>query len=274
MNISAILAALFCATAPVAALLDITPKTEVTQSNFQLGKETVLQIRSTYENGGYNQFLTEMDASYKTADLSALAGMRQGKSDLMEQSVEAFEQQIVALQKEKAEALLAALSDHDDSSFAQKVRSLAANLLTPEQERGVSRLNSFIARAPGTGVNADEDKLIEIDLEYEFKLLHSSSPTQDISSQAKQIVLKMEKMDKMVAASKSFQDPSLKQAVGIAGDTFDARMARHLDSSDLNSLVKTKAKPANATEEKIFSVIALYQGKFSDLMKEISSSIR
>ncbi|MBX7065788.1 MAG: hypothetical protein K1X28_01015 [Parachlamydiales bacterium] len=270
-NISTILAALFCATAPVSSLLVASEpvKVEVSQSEIESGKEKISSIRKAYEKGEFDSSLKEMDESYKKADLSGLIQMRQKEVPVDFQ--EKWEQQFLDLQKERNRELIAVLSDTDDSPFARKVRSASVNLMTPEQEKAFSKLNSFIAMAPNSGANADENKLIDIDLEYEYKILHASLPTQDSDKDLK-LALRMEKMDKMLEASRSFQDVGLKQAVGIASDVLDASLARSLDGAYLNGLLKNKAKPANAAEEKVLSVLTLYQGKFSDLLKEIDNA--
>lgn len=273
-NLSTILIAILCAAAPIAPIEGEGPKREQTQSNFQLGKETVSAIRAAYEKGEYAAFLEEMNASYEQAvaekELEGLIQMRE--KDVPVDFQEKWEQKFSDLQKQKNRELMALISDKDDSLFAQKVRSLAANVSTPEQEKAISRLNSFIAMAPSTGKSDDENKLITIDLEYEYKILHAAALLSDASlqeRQAQQIALRMEKMDKMVAASKTFQDHALKQAVGLAAANFDARLARNLDGADLNALVKNNAKPANELEEKVIALLSSYQGQFSDLMKQV-----
>lgn len=270
-NISTILAALFCATAPVSSLVAEAPRTEVSQGEIQLGKEKISSIRKAYEKGDYDAALKELDESYKKADVSGLVQMRQ--KDVPIDFQEKWEKQFSDLQKERNRELLAVIPDTDDSPFARKVRAASVNLLTAEQEKAYSRLNSFIAMAPNSGANADENKLIDIDLEYEYKILHAGLPTQD-AVPGLSIALRMEKMDKMVEASKSFQDASLKQSVGIASDVLDASLARSIDGAYLNALLKNKVKPANPTEEKALSILTLYQGKFSDLLKEIDHANR
>lgn len=268
-----ILAACFCATAPLASIEVQDPKIEASQSSIKLGKEIVSAVRASYANGEYNEFFSEMDASYKDADLSGLIQMRQKEIpvDFQQQ----WEEKFAHLQKERNSQLLKALSDKDGSLFAQKVRSVAAQIATPEQEKALSKLNSFIVMAPGTGLNDDENRLIDLDIEYEYKLLHAELPMSDVSPQHRQeyqIALRMEKMTKMVEASKNFQDLSLKQAVGLASANLDARLARNLDGVDLNGLAK--GKPANEVEENVYSIISSYQGQFSDLMKQIDHANR
>lgn len=260
-KLSTIFAALFCATAPLASLEVQEPKTEVTESRINLGKEMVRTVRSAYENGKYNPFLSEMDASYKEADLKGLIEMRQ--KDVPVDFQEEWAAKFDALQKVRNQELLNVISDKDDSPFAQKVRSVATNISTPEQEKALSKLNSFIVVAPGKGANEDENALINIDIEYEYKLLHAAAD----HSKEHQLALRMEKMDKMLAASKNFQDLSLKGAVGLASSNLDARLARNLDGVDLNQLAKNK--PSNKTEESVYAIISSYQGQFSDLMKQI-----
>jgi len=265
-KLNTIFAALFCATAPIASIDAQEPKTEVTETSIKLGKETVSTVRSGYENGKYNEFLSEMDASYKDADLKGLIAMREKEVpvDFQDEWTAKFE----ALQKVRNQELLTVISDKDSSPFAQKVRSVASNISTSEQEKAVSKLNSFIAMAPGKGANDDENTLIDIDVEYEYKLLHAAND----HSKERQLALRMEKMDKMVQASKSFQDLSLKAAVGLASSNLDARLARNLDGVDLNGLAKGKG--SNQTEESVYSIISSYQGQFSDLMKQIDHANR
>lgn len=238
---------------------ELPKKVEVIQFQEEMGKNRITTIRSAYENGKYNGFLSEMDAAFQKGDANNLIEMRKKSTPIQVQ--EEMEKKLLQLQKEKGAALMEVIQDRDDSLIAKKVRASQAHLLTAEQEKALSKLNSFIAMAPNTGANEDENSLISIDLEYEYKMFHANIPT----SEAEQIALRMEKMDKMVQASKNFTDSSLKQAVGIAADTLDARLARNLDGLDLNALLKRKAN--NETEEKIHSILSLYQEKFSDLMR-------
>lgn len=276
-NLSTILTAILCSAAPLASVETQDLKTEQAQSNFKLGRETVSAIRGSYEKGEYDSFLEEMEASYEQAvaenELEGLVQMRQ--KDIPADFQEKWEQQFSDLQKQKNQDLQSVLSDEDDSIFAEKVRSLTANLSTPEQEKAISRINNLVVMAPNSGKNDDENKLIDIDLKYEYKLLHAVLPMSDVSLQERQeqqIALRMEKMDKMVEASKTFQDHTLKQAVGLAAANFDARLARNLDGVDLNAFVKANAKPSTELEEKISSILISYQGQFSDLMKNIADA--
>lgn len=268
-NISTILAALFCASAPLSSGALEESKTEVVQKQAQLGKEIVSAARASYAAGEYTDFLKNLDDSYHSADLSGLIQMRQAPVSIEEQSK--WESKFLNLQQERNAALLGVLSEEDNSQLANQVRSLTTQVTTPQQEKGLSRLNSFISMAPGSGANEDENALIDLDLEYEYKLLHAQMPKSDLSPQTQkdlQIALRMEKMDKMVQASKSFKDASLKEAVSLAAASLDARMARNLDGVQLNRLVKSKQKPSNDSETKVFTIVSLYQEKFSDLMKE------
>ena len=264
-SFSTILTALFCATAPLASGGASEIQSEVVESNFKLGKEVVSKVRGSYEKGEYKEFFEQVDGSYKEADLSGLTKMRE--KEIPVEFQEQWESEFASLQKAKNKDLLAVISDKDDSIFSEKVRSVAANVSTPEQEKAISKLNSLIAKAPNTGVNKDENTLINIDVEYEYKLTQAKTHEQ-------QLALRMEKMDKMVAASKSFQDPALKQAVGLAAANLDVRLARNLDGADLNNLVRSKAKPANETEEQVYSILSSYQGQFADLMKELDRANR
>lgn len=274
-KLSSILTALFCAVSPLASGEIAEVQVEQTESKLKLGKQTVASVRSAYEKGEYDSFLSQTDEDYKRADLSGLIEMRQKQIPVDFQ--EKWEEQFSDLQKKKNRELLNAVSDQDDSMFAEKVRSLAGNIFTADQEKAISRLNSFVVLAPKGGANDDENRLIDLDLEYEYKLLHAQLPMSDVSPQQQQeyqLALRMEKMDKMAAASKSFQDLSLKQAVSLAAATLDVRLARNLDGVDLNALVRDKVKPSNSAEEKVYSILSSYQGQFADLMKDLDQANR
>ena len=267
--ISTFLAAILLSTAPLATREQKEPRQELIESNFKLGKDVVAGVRSGYENGKYNQFMFDMDEAYNKADLKDLIQFRENGSS--KDIPEEWENQFSELQRQKNSELLKALSEKDNSLFASKVRSLASNILTPEQEKAISKINIFIAMAPNTGANVDENTLIDIDLEYEYKLsqalvVHESTISPD-EKQSLQIALRMEKMDRMLQASKHFEDKSLKQAVTIAHATLDARLARNLDGRDLNVLAKKKAE--NKDQEIVYSILRSYQDQFSDLVKEL-----
>jgi hypothetical protein len=271
--IMAILTATLSAAMPVASAEISEIRKEQSQSNLTFGRDTISFVREKFNKGEYSDFLKKMDESFKQADLSGFIEMRQKPIPVDFQ--EKWEQQFSDLQKQKNKDLLQLLADEDDSIFTEKVRSLAANISTPEQEKAISKLHSFIAMAPNSGANEDENTLINIDLEYEYKLLNAKLPMSDVSFQQiqeHQIALRMEKMEKMITASKSFQDHSLKQAVGLAAANFDLRLARNLDGADLNAMTKGQIAPSNELEEKVYSILASYQGQFNDLMKKVNDA--
>ncbi|PIS02866.1 MAG: hypothetical protein COT85_02200 [Chlamydiae bacterium CG10_big_fil_rev_8_21_14_0_10_42_34] len=274
-NISTILAALLCAAAPIGSVEMVDSKKSMSQADEQSGKQVVSLVRKAYQNGDYNQFFKEMDGAFSHADLDGFIQMR--AQDIPLEFQLKWEQRFTDLQELKNKDLLDALSSKDRSVFAEKVRSIASNISTPEQQKAISKLNSFITMAPNTGANEDENTLIKIDLEYEYKLYQSQFPTSDTSTQQRhyqQIALRMQKMDKMLEASKSFKDQFLKRAVLLASKNLDSRLARNLDGADLNALVKGKVKPTTELEEKVYSIISSYQGQFNDLMKNLNSVYR
>lgn len=266
-TISAILASLLFATTPLASgFFSSSPKTESVQFDFELGETAVAKIRKAYEKGEYNSFLQEKQQEYtKALAANELDGLIDVRTNSPTVDVKKWEEKASKLQKLKNKELLNALSDNDSSAFAKKVRSSAAILSTPEQEKAVAELDSLLYKAPQSGKNSDENVLIDLDLEYEYKLYRAETSEQ-------RFALRMEKMDKMVAASKQFTDTALKQSVALASTNFDARLAQSIDSKDLSDLAKGIVKAENPTEEKIASIYAAYQANFSDLFKEIAEA--
>jgi hypothetical protein len=249
--ISTILASLFLAVTPLAT---------------NLGDTTISNIRKSYEKGEYNAYLKDMNTDYiKAVKDKELDGLVEVRSNSAKVDVKKWEEKASKIQKLKNRELLSALNDNDNSLFAKKVRSASAILSTPDLEKAVATLDSLLYKAPGAGKNDDENALILIDLEYEYKLFRAETAEQ-------RFALRMEKMDKMLAASKNFSDASLKQAVGLAAANFDARLAQILDSKDLADLAKGIVKPTNPTEQKVASIYAAYQADFADLFKEIADA--
>lgn len=280
-TISTILAAILCSASPLLAQ-DINGSTQSEQTvptnGLKMGKESISMLRSAYQAGEYSSFLKEMDEAYQKAlvenQLSGLSDMRVSGFPEMKDS-QKWEETAAKLEKEKNQELLSLISDEDDSLVAQKIRSSTASISSEEQQKAIAQLSLYHFMTPGSGKTGDENLLIDIDMEYEFKVLNLAKPMgTDSASEIrnKQYVLRMEKMEKTLEASKNFQNSSLKQAVGLSAANFDERLAQNWDRMDLNALAKGKIKPSNPQEEKTAEILASHQGKFNDLFKEYLDS--
>ncbi len=268
------LAALSIGTAPVLAnsfpVIAASQEVRLAAPNQKSGKAAISSLRQTYENGGYEQFLKKLDDSYQAAQeknqLEALGEMRSGFSPQLQE----WEAKGRVLQEEKNRELLAAVLDQKPSSFVEKVRSAAASLSNERQQAAIDRMAMFRQMVPGTGKNSDENLMIALDLEYEYKSTQIDLPGASMDEKrAKQCVLKMEKLDRILQLSKQFQDASLKDDLNVYAEQFDARLAQSWDIADLNGLASGKTKPECALEEKIARILVLYQEKFSDLTQQL-----
>lgn len=263
-TLSIILASLLSLSAPLLGEENVpaSPVVEAKVAQQKLGKEETKALRMAYEKGEYDSFLEEMDLSYREVlqkqQLANLAEFRQGSSADQLKWSELSRQ----LQKEKNEALLKAIEGQEDSLFVQKVRSAASSI--PVQER----LFTLHQMAPGSGKNKDENRWIDLDLEYEYKSIHLDSVGPAESPREKHAVLRMEAMDKMVQAAESFADLSLKKEVEAVAKELDARLAKEWDQADLNAIARKKIKAADPLQEKIASLLLSYQEKFHDLSKQ------
>ncbi len=285
-TISTILAAILCSASPLLAQNDAVSQSvpqseqianEESKTQLRMGKEAIATLRAAYQNGEYSEFLKEMETAYQSAvaenQLAGLSDMRVPGFPEMKDA-EKWEDKAQELQQQKNQELLSAVSDEDDSIFAQKVRSAAANLSTSDQQKAMAQLALHHFMTPKSGKNADENKLIDLDLEYEYKIIRMNKPFTENPTdiRSKQYILRMEKLDKMIVISKSFQDSSLKQAVGLASANFDERLAQNWDLSDLNALARGKVKPSNEREEKIAGILSSHQEKFQDQFKQYLDS--
>lgn len=275
-NFSIILTALALGVAPVQSLMKSSmqssskqaPKIEAVSSLEMLknGHESVVSIRQTYEQGGYDQFLKEMDDAYAVAkeqhQLDQLVQMRTG----VQSEWQEWEARVQKFQKEKNAQLLHAIAGKEKTQFIEKVQSAVANLSNDQQEKAIERMAAFRQMVPGTGKNSDENCLIALDLEYEFKALNLDRPGVSVQEKRAELcALRMEKLDRMLEAAQEFEDSSLKEQVAVYANNFDARLAQSWDIADLNALANGKIAPANGIEQEIASILKLYQEKFSDM---------
>lgn len=228
-----------------------------------LGRTTIAEIRKNYEEGKYDSFLKKMDDFYEKVSqdhrLEEFSSLREGISINSEWG--AF---VKELQKERNQQLIQAVSG-DESLFGEKVRSSASDISSESETQAFLVLANIHQMPLDSGTNKDENALISIDVEYECKSLHlGSGANHDIDPRTGQYVLKMQQLDKMLLASESFEDAELKEVVLLASQNADVRMAQNWDSLDLNALVQGKFKPEGRFQEKVVSVLQLYQEKLSD----------
>lgn len=267
-----ILAAFLCSSASLTAQEGPQKPTSALPAvkvKVKLGQEEIAAIRRGYEAGQYDAFLEEMDSAYqKTKEnnqLAQLSEMRKGPFD------PAQSDSVKVLQEQKRQELLQSVKGEKESPLVQKILSASGAPLSKEEQGAIDRLASLHFLAPGSGKSRDENQLIDLDLEYECKALHVSGPSIDgkplVDLREKFAVLRMEKMDKMSALSKGFEDASFKQTIQLAKEHFDERLAQSWDLADLHALARGKAKTSSALEEKVVSIVSSYQEKFFDLSK-------
>jgi hypothetical protein len=239
-----------------------------------MGSAVVGKVRADYKAGKYNEFLKEMDNAHREAKanngLEGLIELRKetGKVSIHPEFVRSFS----LIQDSKNKNLLA-LVESDDSLFAQKIRSAAASV--PEESR---LLNSLHYKAPqASDVNEDESAVVDIHLEYTYKAIHLDSLAASGDSipdkREKHMALEMEKMDRLVNASQSFEDKELKQAIEQSASTVDQRLAKKYDLKDLHDLSTGRIKSASALEEKAASIVGNAQGQISELHRHLLNNL-
>ncbi len=190
------------------------------QGSYLLGSDAIAKIRDDYRQGRYNSFFKEMDAFYDDAaqDLPSIrGGLSEDDFAKIRELRQEFDQKL-------NEALLSA-----DSALSQKI--VSAMLSTSDDL--FQRLHQ---KEPGEGKNNDENALIALDVEYQYKALHLDRPSNEGDPQEirqKHYALKMEQMDKMLLASQSFEDQDLKQAVQAYGENIDQHLSHSWDFRDL-----------------------------------------
>lgn len=268
-TLSMALAAVLCVSGGFAA--DGNKLVNVEQSeeaNYRLGTEVLAQIRSDYSAGKYNEFLRAMDIIYgesiEKEHVLGLGKMRQGARDN-----DQWLKGVREIQAKTNKQLLQAVSGID-SNFATKVRNVA---VLESEESPFLKVHQM---QPGTGTQ-DENLLIALDLEYEFKAIHLDTPrhhSQDPkSTRDLHYALKMEQMDKILLAAQSFEDASLKAAVNHFANDLDARLARHYDLLDLRALAKDMKQARNQTEQSVAMILQAHQDNIQELTRNYLGSV-
>jgi hypothetical protein len=238
-------------------------------SVYAAGSLSITQIRTDYNAGGYDDLLKELTGSYKKVakdgGLENLTDMRLGALSSQGEWEELLQQTVSERNKE----LVRAIASDKDSSVSQKVLSITTPL-DQSLTDSLSVLARFHTMQPGEGADADENALIDIDLEYAYKSLHLDRPV--LSGQpgeelrAKHMALRMEQMDRMLEASQRFENADLKRAVEVVYAHTDALLAQNWDMLDLQAIVRKPGK--TDVEENVSSILVEYRQKFSDLSKE------
>lgn len=239
-----------------------TRKPEITQieERNSSGKEIIQQIRAEYNDGEYNELLRELDRAYEKAiDNEYILGLgkfRRG-SPVDLQWLDA----VKTIKKETNANLIQAVQS-SDSDFASIVRNVAT---TDDLE---NLFLNFHQMQPGMGKNSDENALIDLDLEYEYKAIRVDRPGIETPNKKElHYALKMEQMDKILLVSQGFTDIALKNAIQQFAENIDARLARHADLIDLKSLAKGNTF-ADSKEEKVATILKEHQEKIQELTKK------
>jgi hypothetical protein len=280
-SISLILAALLCSTSPLLAddRSNEIVSTQVQEAKLSMGTDFVQAVRVQYANGDYFAFLQQMGDDYSAAkDKKSLDGLIEIRkedaliaSSYAQKDVDHWNEMARSWMQERNSDLLKAVEGLDDLMIAQKVQSVVKET-DPKLEEAANYLFDLRKLSPGEGRNADENRLIDLNLELEYKQIHLNALVMNersiLAQHEKQLALQMEHMDQLLAISQDFQDQEIKENVALIANTFDARYAKSVDLRDLKDLGRGKIVPSNETEKKVASIVSSYAGKFTDLVKE------
>jgi hypothetical protein len=271
------LAALICSVAPVSAQEpNSSPapiKEEIETPKMEVGKIAVAQIRAKLASGAYESLFNQLDADYQQAakehGLEGLVEMRQEMAPPTAAERAEWQKGVSSLLSDRRQALEEVIAGNETTLFGQKVSS-AVGQNSPEVQEALAVLQAIHFKAPGTGATPDENRLIDLDLEYEYKALHLDAlvrgerrPPQELRE--KQVALQMQYWQKAAELASSFQDDKLKKAVVILSATADERLARGWDAADLQLLAKGRIEPETRLEEKAAAVVSAYQEKLKTL---------
>jgi hypothetical protein len=254
---------------------NVEPMQQTVSSTAQpeTGPEVIAVLRAGYAEGSFNSFLDGLEGDYrdleKSGRLQEFAEMRQAPEPDSQLKDLATHYEVLAgtLLKQRNIELKEVCKGQEEAIACKRVQS-ATSELDLEQQEAMRYLANLRFKTPEQATNDDERKLIEIDLAYEFKLVHLDAQRlsgEETTLDQKQIVLGMDKIEKMQDVSKGFSDQALKKKVDLAAKGFDAWQSKGLDMRELAAAAK---KPSGDLERKIGSVLSSYKAKKDDLYQK------
>lgn len=230
----------------------------------KMGADTVRSTRNAYQRGEYASLLKEIDNDYNQHrnELGGLIQTRPGPS----QNTPSQPSPVADLLAERNAQLREAIAGQPHQIITLQVEALLAAPLNEAELSAWNRFSSFRLLAPGTGSSAEENQLIDLDLEYEYKALHLELiAPEGANRQELSLALALEHLEKIGLVAATFEDAALKADAQRIADTFEAMQARALDRSALRDLALGKRAPANDLEAKVASILVSFEQKRADL---------
>lgn len=238
-----------------------------------MGAEMVESLRQSYESSAYDAFLANLNADYQqmvqSGKFDEFVKMREvpppdENTQQIAANWEVIHQKLLA---ERNEELKAAIDGQTDHPIYKHIHSIISPL-PADQKEALHYIAALRFKTPENAMNADEKKLIEIDLASEFKIVHldaqyAQKPFEE--RYEKHVVINMDALHQMQEAAKSFNDSNLQKKVELAASGFDSWQARNWDLNLLHQIIK---KPTNDVEKKIASIFGKYREKSSDLYQK------
>lgn len=252
----------------------ITPSALTTASvqvDARTGADLISSLRKNYESGAYEKMLAGLDSEYQKMvqegrfqEFSQMREIPSMNADEVGFSArwEALSQQLM----EERNVELKEISNEGDALLKKHIDSVTTPL-SREHKDALQYLSSLRSMSPEKAANADEKRLVEIDLISEFKILHLESQSAALPSNERienQIVLKMDMLKQMQKSSESFKDQELKKKINAAVEASDVVQARFWDLNQLKAMAK---KPSNDVEKKLASTLSSHKTKESDLYR-------
>jgi hypothetical protein len=236
------------------------------------GQDTVARVRRSFESGGYDAFLANLESDYaqvvtsgqftKFVEMRSTPPANEKLSQLSKHWEELHHQLILERNRQ-----LLDICNGNDQLVCKQICAIAQEMKNADRE-ALQYLSSLRFKTPMMAKNDDERKLIDLDLESEFKTVHldmqyAEKPFDNRSE--KHLAVNMEMLKKMQEAAKTFNDRDLKNKIERAVAVFDIWQARNFD---LNHLLRIAQKPSTDLEKKAAQIMNDYKAKKDDLYQK------
>ncbi len=238
------------------------------------GKEFVRQVETSYQNGEYDVFLSQLHQEYQNAGKAgAIRGVFESAKSAIKDSPEEIKEKIednrkelAELRKERDKQLLEAITTNPQLPIADKVDSVVFRNTSSEQIQVLKELDNLKYHIPETAIGTIDNKISALETEYHIKslLLDVASQTANTPSSGlknNRIALGLEKLDKMEQAAKEANDKIWIKKIQIAKQAFRSEIAFNTDFQVLQALAMGTVQPQNSVEEKVKEIMIDFQSK-------------
>ncbi len=242
----------------------------------------VEEIVSQYDEGVYDSFLKQMDATYREENSKwqhdAIMEERKKKCAIVQSfkpvKDDLFATKAAVIRENEGRELVELCLCEPISALTRNVKEMIFFSPSEREQASLDYLDNLALKFKGEGETPMENKLINIDTEFWIKtvsleVLLTKSKINQTSYIKQRAVLQLEKLKQMeIATQEQDADPIVKEHIKTALRIYPQVQVSCITRKYLHDLATGKLEPQNPTEEKIKQITSKYHDKMEALIKE------